>query len=170
MTEIDIWAIKERIVKILKANNAVYNVNPSNKNTYRIIQAGAPYLNDVHKEARLPMLFVTDDQRNDEIDQNVVSTDGAPNQLEHNLRFMLMIIVDGKDGIEAEKSINGFVKRTLEAIESNQKLTDPANSNDKAGLVHYSVPESIEILNPELIGHSKQGRVITLSVTTESTP
>ena len=166
MAEIDIWAIKTRIVKILKSNTTLNPAKITTKDVLRQIETGAPYINELADVSVTPAVFVTDHVRTDEIEQPVVSQNNKPNTLLHRIRLLVLVVADGKDGAESEKNVNTLVKKILEVLEANQTLRDPPSGT--ANLVHYSRPESVEIIDSSLVGTGKQGRAITLYIETES--
>lgn len=166
MVEIDIWAIKQRIVEIIKADTTLNPAKITSKAALRTIETGAPYINELSEVSVTPAVFVTDHIRTDEIDQPVVSESNTPNTLNHKIRLMILVLADGKDGAESEQNVNGFVKRILEILEANQHLRQPPSGT--TNLVHFSVPESVEIIDSSLVGTGKQGRAITLYIETQS--
>ena len=60
MTTVDIFAIKERIVTLLKANSSLYTTRPSEKTKFRKIEAGSPSPKAI-QEPPLPRCWVTSD-------------------------------------------------------------------------------------------------------------
>lgn len=166
MAEIDIWGIKKRIVDIISADSTLNPDKITDKTALRQIATGAPYINELAEVSVTPAVFVTDHIRTDEIEQQVVSDNNKPNMLNHKIRLMILVLADGKDGAESEKNVNGFVKKILEILEANQHLREPPSGT--TNLVHFSVPESVEIIDSSLVGTGKQGRAITLYIETQS--
>ena len=59
-TDIDTWAIKEKIVAILKTKAALFDATGADDKVRQII-AGAPNMNDIKNEDILPIIYVTND-------------------------------------------------------------------------------------------------------------
>ena len=161
-TEIDLFAIKERIVTILKDDTVnLFSTTPSDKTKFRKIEAGAPDLNKP-LQAPLPRIFITSDDVIDESVQRGSTVTRSPKAMEHSMRFLIMLVVDGKDGPKAENTADDFVKKILEKLELHNDLSKPSDNTDP--LADWSVPEGISILNRDSVGSNITGRIIRLRV------
>ena len=163
-TEVDIFGIKDRIVTILKDDTVnLFSATPSDKTKFRLIQAGAPDLNKP-LQGPFPRIFVTNDDVIDEAIQRGSTVLRNPKAIEHSMRFLIILVVDGKSGEKAEETADDFVKKVLEKLETHNDLSNPSDNTDP--LADWSVPEGISILNRESVGSNVTGRIIRLRVIT----
>ena len=168
VTEIDLDAIKTRIVAVLKGtttnpNAALFDlVVTKDKVTFRTITVGAPDVNDF-KEMNPPAIFVTND---DTIEEDELIADPTTNTVlgsKHTFRFLLVYIDKAKDGKATEKRLDDFGKAIKEVLKANYQLKTVDAGTDP--LVDRIYPESINILNRDLTGGNFQGRVMRLKCT-----
>ena len=163
-TEIDLFGIKERIVTILKDDTInLFSATPTDKTKFRKIEAGAPDLN-LPLQGPFPRIFVTNDDIIDEAIQIGSTVTRSPKAIEHSIRFLIIIAVDGKDGPKAENTADDFVKKVLEKLETHNDLSNPTDNTDP--LADWSVPEGISILSRDAVGSDVTGRIIRLRVIT----
>ena len=152
-TDIDTWAIKEKIVAILKTNATLFDATGASGKV-RQINAGAPNMNDIKNEDILPIIYVTNDNVIDDIRYSPGSVvAGLPKIIEHILGFRIILITEGKDGPDAEEKTDDFVKLILETIEANYTLSST---------VETCIPVQHFLLSQNMIGDEKQGRIIRL--------
>ena len=163
-TEVDYWAMKERIATILKHDTTnLYNATASDKTKFRKIEAGAPDMNKP-VQGPFPRIFITNEDRFDEISPKGVVVSRNQKVSEHIMRFLIIAVCEGKDGQDAEEKIDDFTKLILEKIKNHNDLSKPTDNTD--ALADWSFPESDDILNRELIGDKIAGRVVRLKVKT----
>jgi len=162
VTEVDYWKMKERIRDILQDDTSnLYNATASDKTKFRKVEAGAPDLNKPI-QGPFPRIFITNDDRFDKMTERAVIQTRNHKATEHRMIFKIILVCDGKNGPDAEEKIDDFTKIVLEKIKNHNDLSVPTdNSNPLADL---SFPESVDILNRELIGDKIAGRVIKLRV------
>ncbi len=163
MAAIDYWAIKERIVTILKNDTAnLFSATPSNKTKFRLIEAGAPDSNKPLK-GNLPRIFVTNDNIVDEIVSVGSKVSNAGKMFRHTMRFLIIAVADAKHGPKAEEIIDDFVKLIIEKLRTISDLRTPGGA-ESTQLADDSVVERVDILNADLIGTDITGRIIRLKV------
>ena len=166
VTEVDYWAMKERIATILKDDTTnLYNASASDKTKFRKIEAGAPDLNKP-VQGPLPRIFITNDDVFDRMKSVTVVQTRNHKMTEHLMVFKIIAICEGKDGPDAEEKIDDFTKLILEKIKNHQDLSKPTDNTDP--LADWSFPTEVNILNRELVGVKIAGRVIRLQVLTTS--
>jgi len=158
-TDIDTWAIKLKIVDLLDNDSTLFSATGANGKVRQII-AGAPNMNDIKNEDRLPIIYVTNDNVIDDMRYSSGSVVSVPKVVEHILGFRIILITEGKDGPDAEEKTDDFVKLILEIIEENYTL---------ASLVDSCIPVQHFVLNQNMIGAEKQGRIIRLKCRVHST-
>ena len=164
VTEVDYWAMKERIATILKHDTTnLYNATASDKTKFRKIEAGAPDMNKPI-QGPFPRIYITNEDRFDEMSPKGVVVSRNQKLTEHIMRFLIIAVCEGKDGPDAEEKIDDFTKLILEKIKNHNDLSKPTDNTDP--LADWSFPESVDILNRELIGDKIAGRVIRLKVKT----
>jgi len=166
VTEIDYWAIKDRIRDILRDDTTnLYNATASDKTKFRLIESGAPDLNKP-VQGPFPRIFITNDDRFDQMRTKTVTESRNHRVTEHTMMFKIIAVCEGKNGPDAEEKIDDFTKLILQKIKNHQDLSKTADNTDP--LADWSLPESVDILNRELIGDKIAGRVIKLKVVTTS--
>jgi len=162
VTEVDYWAMKERIATILKDDTTnLYNASASDKTKFRKIEAGAPDKNKP-SQAPLPRIFITNDERFDQMKSKAIIETRNHKMTEHTMMFKIIAVCEGKDGPDAEEKIDDFTKLILQKIKNHNDLSKPTDNTDP--LADWSFPESVDILNREMVGDKIAGRVIRLKV------
>jgi len=159
VTEIDVFALKERIVAILQNDSDLYDATGASATKLRKILAGHI---DAHTISLTPLAFVTNSQRLESIAPGSVISN-AWKSLTHKIRFEIHIIVDGKSPEALEEKLDDFRKLIYETLEENNQLKDPTTG--LLPLVATCWPESCI---HEGRGTEKQKFIITLFCTAVS--
>ncbi len=161
-TDVDTWEVKKQIVSILEADTTLFSTTGAGSKV-RKIEAGAPRMSELVKETTLPHIWITNDSVIETIRiQN--STEGnAPNVTEHTMNFKIIIMIEQKDGFDAEEVLDDFVKLIKQDITANYDLRDPG------GAESTSVADSCEVrqvsqLDPVTVGRKRHGQIISLRV------
>lgn len=168
VTEIDLDAIKTRIVDVLKGTTAkptsIFNlVKTKDKTTFRTIAVGAPNMNEI-KSLNPPAIVITNDDtiEDDVLITNIDTTDTAKGS-DHTINLLLIFIDKRKDGQTTEKQLDDFGKSIKQILKANYQLkTVDASTDPKVDRIW---PRQTAILNRELTGGRFQGRVIRLRIT-----
>ena len=165
MTSVDIFAVKEKIVAILKADTTNLwwtNNNPSTKSKFRKIEAGAPSPKAIH-EPPLPRCWITSDANvsNVKIITNVASN--VPNGTEYEMIFKIIYVVEAKDGPKTEEDIDDFTKSIIEQLQTNWDLRTPGGAESTRLADKSEVLQVTEI--PGMRGDRVKGRQIRFKVT-----
>ncbi len=155
-TDIDTWAIKEKIVAILKTNATLFSATGASGKV-RQINAGAPNLNDIKNESILPIIYVTNAENFDSIKYNGIVKSNAIKFVRHVINLSIILLVEGKDGPKAEESADDFVKLIHETIEADYDLTGVGSASVDSCRITSHI-----ILDSSMIGDEKQGRLINL--------
>ena len=153
VTELDIFAIKERIVAILQNDTGLYDATGASATKLRKILTG--YI-DTHTTSLTPLAFVTNSQRLESVSPGAVISN-AWVSLTHKIRFEIHIIVDGRAPETLEEKLDDFRKLIYETLEENNQLKDPTSG--LLPLVSTCWPESCI---HEGRGTEKQKFIITL--------
>jgi len=168
LTEVDYFGIKERIVAILKDDTTnLFSATPTDKTKFRLIEAGAPDLNKPI-QGPFPRVFVTNDDDIDTMKRSGAIVANIPKITRHEMKFKIIFVVDGKNGPDAEETIDDFTKLILEQLQKFSDLRTPGGA-ESTQLADKSFSERITIFNRELIGSHVQGRVIFFRVITTTT-
>jgi len=119
---VDLFAIKERIVDILKSDTTnLWDSTPSDKTKFRKIEAGSPSPKAI-QEPPLPRLWVT----SDDVVANVSHVAVVENNIhlgdEYDIRIKILFVVEAKDGSKTEEDIDDFTKSIIEKLEGNYDL------------------------------------------------
>lgn len=147
-TEVDHDAIKEAIVAILVANTSLYDVN--NEAKVMSITVGKPNIEGIPNI--LPGIYVTNSPVLETIRAGQIVSNVHKN-LEHTIRYLIVIGVAGADAPDTEEKIDDFQKLILETLEVNSRLTNN---------VDLSYPERVDSNVIKRAGEVIQLRQITL--------
>lgn len=122
VTELDIFAIKERIEAILENDTDLYDATGASATKLRQIVVGHP------EEKTLPSrhAFITNAERYESI-RPVSVISNAWLSLTHDIDFEIHVILKGKSSRDMEEQFDDFRKLIYEAIEENNQLEDPNN-------------------------------------------
>lgn len=161
MTTVDLFAIKERLVTILKSDSNLFSTTPSDKTKLRKIEAGSPSPKAIY-EPPLPRCWVTSDTTVANISRIATVSSNTYNGQEYDIRLQIIFVVEAKDGPKTEEDIDDFTKTIIEKLETNYDLRDGAEST--------RVAESSEVLQimdlPAMFkGDRVRGRAIRFRVT-----
>ena len=160
MTTVDIFAIKERIVVILKANSSLFATQPSDKLKFRKIEAGSPSPKAI-QEPPLPRCWVTSDEQVAIIKQLGVIVDNVSTGEEYDLRIKIIFVTESKDGYKTEEVIDDFTKLIIETLEANYDLR---NGDETTRVAESSQVLQIRDLPAVFQGDRVKGRMITFQV------
>ena len=160
MTTVDIFAIKERIVTILKANSSLYTTRPSDKTKFRKIEAGSPSPKAI-QEPPLPRCWVTSDDTVAIVKPLGVIANNISQGEEYDLRIRIIFATEAKDGSKTEENIDDFTKTIINTLETNYDLRDGAESTRVA---ESSEVVAIRELPSFLKGDRVKGRAIIFRV------
>ena len=78
------------------------------------------------------------------------------------MRYLIITVNDGKNGEDAEEKADDFAKLIMEKLELHNDLSKPSDNTDP--LADWSIPETVAILNRDLVGSNVTGRVIRLRI------
>ena len=163
MTSVDLYAIKEQIVAILKADTTnLWDSTPGDKTKFRKIEAGAPSPKAI-TEPPLPRCWVTSDEVVANVRPLGVINSNASLGEEYDFRMKIIFVVEAKDGPKTEEDIDDFTKSIIEQLETNYDLRTPG------GIESTRVAEASEVTQimdlPAMFkGDRVKGRVIKLKV------
>ena len=163
MTTVDLFAIKERIVEILKADTTnLYSSTPSDKTKFRKIEAGSPSPKAIH-EPPLPRCWVTSDDTVALVKPLAIVQSNISKGEEYDFRIKILFVAEAKDGPKTEEDIDDFTKAIIEQMEANYDLRTPG------GLESTRVAEASQVLAirdlPGIFkGDRVRGRAITFQV------
>jgi hypothetical protein len=166
MTSVDLFAIKERIVAILKADTTNLwwtNSNPSTKTRFRKIEAGSPSPRAM-EEPPLPRLWVTDEDTIAVISNFSHVSSNANFATTYKINMKIIFVVEAKDGPKTEEDCDDFCKVIIEKLQGNFDLrTDGgAESGQLAIDTEFTRIEKLKGLK----GDRVQGRILRFIVTT----
>ncbi len=163
MTSVDIYAIKERIVEILKADTTnLYSATPSDKTKLRKIEAGAPSVKAI-TEPPLPRCWVTNDDVVANVTHHQVIVDNAHTGDEWDIRIKIIFVVEAKDGPKTEEDIDDFTKSIIEQLDTNYDLRTVGGA-ESTRVAEASEVTQIMDLPAMFKGDRVKGRVIKLQV------
>jgi hypothetical protein len=163
MTTVDLFAIKERIVEILKADTTnLWSATPSDRTKFRKIEAGSPSPKAI-QEPPLPRCWVTSDDIVSNVTFHQVVVDNAGSGEEWDIRIRIIFVVEAKDGPKTEEDIDDFTKSIIEQINGNYDLRTPGGA-ESTRLAEASDVTQIMDLPAHFKGDRVKGRVIKFKV------
>jgi hypothetical protein len=163
LTTVDLFAIKERIVDILKSDTTnLWDSTPNDKTKFRKIEAGSPSPKAI-QEPPLPRLWVTSDDVVANVSHVSVVKDNVHLGDEYDIRIKILFVVEAKDGYKTEEDIDDFTKSIIEKLEANYDL------RAVGGAVATRLAESSQVtqimdLPSQFKGDRVKGRVIKFKV------
>ena len=160
MTTVDLFAIKQRIVVILKSDSAIWDSTPNDKTKFRKIEAGSPSPKAI-QEPPLPRLWVTSDDVVANISDVAVIKGNVHLGEEYDIRIKILFVVEAKDGYKTEEDLDDFTKLIIEKLETNYDLRD---GNESTRLAESSQVTQIMDLPSQFKGDRVKGRVIKFKV------
>jgi len=164
MTSLDLYAIKEQIVSILKADTTnLWDSTPSDNTKFRKIEAGAPSPK-ASQEPPLPRCWVTSDTS---VATNVRTISSINSNAhvgeEWEIRLQIFFVVEAKDGPKTEEDLDDFTKAIIEQLETNYDLRDVGGA-ESTRLADSSEVTGIQDLPQIFKGDRVRGRVIKFKV------
>lgn len=118
----DLFAIKERIVDILKSDTTnLWDATPNSRSKFRKIEAGSPSPKAI-QEPPLPRLWVTSDDVVANVSHISIVKDNVHLGDEYDIRIKILFVVEAKDGPSVEEDIDDFTKAIIEKLEANYDL------------------------------------------------
>ena len=160
MTTVDLFAIKQRIVVILKSDSSIWDSTPNDKTKFRKIEAGSPSTKAI-QEPPLPRLWVTSDDVVANVSHVAVIKDNVHLGEEYDIRIKILFVVEAKDGYKTEEDLDDFTKLIIEKLETNYDLR---NGNESTRLAESSQVTQIMDLPTLFKGDRVKGRVIRFKV------
>ena len=110
MTTVDLFAIKQRVVEILKSDTTnLWDSTPNDRTKFRKIEAGSPSPKAI-QEPPLPRLWVTSDDVVANVSQVAIVENNVNLGQEYDIRLKLLFVVEAKDGQKTEEDIDDFTK------------------------------------------------------------
>jgi hypothetical protein len=161
---LDLFAIKERVVSILKADTTnLWDSTPSSKTKFRKIEAGAPSPKS-SQEPPLPRCWVTSDTNV----ANNVRTLAQINANTHvgeewEVNLLIFFVVEAKDGPDTEEDIDDFTKSIIEQLETNYDLRTVGGA-ESTRLAESSEIKAVQDLPQIFKGDRVRGRTIKFKV------
>lgn len=164
MTTVDLNAVKERIVEILKNDTTnLYSATPSDKTKFRKIEAGSPTPKAVN-EPPLPRMWVTSDSTVAIVKPLAVVSSNISQGEEFDLRIKIVMVVEAKDGIKGEEDLDDFTKAVIEKLQANYDLRTPGGA-ENTRVAEKSELKQIMDLPAQYKGDRVLGRSLHYSIT-----
>ena len=161
-TDIDLFAIKEKIVDILDSDSTLFSATGASDKV-RKIEAGAPRMSELVRETTLPHIWVTNDVILESIRPSTISESNNANVTVHTINLRVIIIADEKDGFKAEEVLDDFVKLIKEDIQENYDLRTPGGA-ESTSVADSCVVTGVSVLDSTITGRHRQGQIISLRV------
>jgi hypothetical protein len=163
LTSLDIYAVKERIVAILKNDTTnLWDATPSGKTKFRKIEAGSPTPKAI-TEPPLPRCWVTSDEIVARVTKQFTVQSNTDIGHQYELNLKIIFVAEAKDGPKTEEDIDDFTKAIVEQLDTNYDLRTPGGleSTRLAEATHVDV---IQDLPAMFKGDRVKGRVIRFRV------
>ncbi len=161
-TDVDVFAIKEKIVDILDSNATIFDATGANSKV-RKIDKGAPRMREeLILETTLPHIWVTNDSTIDVVSVRHSTQSNAPLITEHTIGLKIILLAQEGRGALVEEVLDDFVKLITEEITENFDLRTPAGA-ESTSVADKCVVTRVEELSSRMSGKARQGRVIHLT-------
>ncbi len=159
--DVDLFAIKQRIVDILDSNTTLFDATGASGKV-RKIEAGAPRMTDnLIVETTIPHIWVTNDAIIDDITIENIVQGNAPQFTKHNISLKILLLAQEKDGFKVEEVLDDFVKLINEEITENYDLRQPAGA-ESTSVADSCIIRRVTEMGAAMTGKSRQGRIISL--------
>lgn len=163
MTTVDIFAIKQRVVEILKSDTTnLWDSTPNDRTKFRKIEAGSPSPKAI-QEPPLPRLWVTSDDVVANVSHVTIVQDNINLGEEYDIRLKLLFVVEAKDGQKTEEDIDDFTKSIIEKLDTNYDLRAVGGA-ESTRLAEASHVTQVMDLPTMFRGDRVKGRVIKFRV------
>lgn len=163
MASVDFFAIKEKIVAILKNDTTnIFASSPTDKTKFRKITAGMPDEHDVEK-GPYPRIWISNDILMSTVKNMAVVSSNAQLGRHYDIRIKIIMAVETKDSEKSEETLDDFTKVVIEKLESDYDLrtVGGAESTRVADASHVS---EIRDWDPKLKGDGIRARTIIFHV------
>ena len=163
VTDVDHQTILAKLVVVLQGNSDIFETPPEDSNKFRTISVGMPDFNEIF-ELPMPSCYVVHDESEvDRDEQEGPTSSGVELASKVSFTYLIIFVAQGKDSKTVEAKLDTFEKEIKETLKSNKKLGDVGAVTTNT-VVHNSRIVSTTHLNPVLLGHEQQGRVIKLNL------
>ena len=163
VTEVDHTVVQDKLVTVLQGNAALYVTPPTNKRKFRFLGRGSPDLNKI-QELPMPSLYVTSDEREiDRYEQEGADHNGVILGAKITFIYNIVMVVQENTSARAEELLNAASNVVKATLGANARLGDVGNVTANM-VVHGSRILRTETLDPVLIGHQQQSRVVVLEL------
>jgi len=159
--DVDLFAIKQRIVDILDSNSTLFDATGASGKV-RKIEAGAPRMKEnLIVETTIPHIWVTNDTIIDDITVENVVQGNAPTFTKHNISLRILLLTQKKDGFKVEEVLDDFVKLINEEITENYDLRQPGGA-ESTSVADSCIVRRVTEMSGQMTGTYRQGRIISL--------
>jgi len=162
MTSIDFFAIKERIVAILKTDSNIFDSTPSSRTKFRKIEAGSPTPKAI-QEPPLPRMWVTSDELVANVSHTAIIDSNATKGVEYDMRIKIMMVLEAKDGSKTEETLDDLTKLVIDKLDANYDLRTDGGA-ESTRVAESSEVTQIQDLPAMFKGDRVKGRVIKFKV------
>lgn len=148
VTEPDLKQMRDRIIAILQADTTLYDKNRKGlKGKVRRFLKGIP--NDLPSE--FPTIVIYPGKPF--VEKSFFGSDAYYNKIRWKLR--LYVSDAGGDHEKMQDDMLTLHKAMVEALENNEKLTDPDDANDTTGLAKLTRAEITEPIDPLIVRETR---------------
>ena len=163
VTDIAHTVIQDKLVTVLQGNSAIYETPPEDPDKFRSLQRGSPDLDKI-QELPMPSLYVISDEREiDRYEREGADKDGVMLAAKVTFIYDIVFVAQANTSARTEEKLNTFQKAIKETLQENVKLGDVGDVTSNV-VVHGSKILRTETLDPILLGHQQQGRMIVLEL------
>lgn len=163
VTDIDHTTVQDKLVTVLQGNGAIFETPPEDANKFRSLVRGSPDLDKI-QELPMPSLYVISDEREiDKYESEGPKTDGVVSKAKVTFIYDIVFVAQANTSARTEEKLNTFQKEIKETLQSNVRLGDVGAVTTNT-VVHNSRILRVETLDPTVLGHQQQARMIVLEL------
>ena len=163
VTDIDHTVIQDKLVTVLQGASAIYETPPTDPDKFRFLGRGSPDLDKI-QELPMPSLYVISDEREiDRMEPEGHKTDGVVGSAKATFIYDIVFVAQANTSARTEEKLNTFQKVIKETLQANVRLGDVGAVTTNT-VVHNSKILRTETLDPILLGHQQQGRMIVFEL------
>ncbi len=163
VTDIDHDVIKAKLVTVLQGNSAIFETPPTDPNKFRILEKGSPDLGKI-QALPMPSLFVISDERTIDVNEREAPvSSGVELGSKITFEYTVIFVAQANTSERVEEKLDDFEKEIKETLRENTQLGNVGAVTTNR-VVHGSKILRVETLDPTILGHQQQGRLLQLQL------
>ncbi len=163
VTDINHTTIQDKLVTVLQGNSNIFETPPADPDKFRFLGRGAPDLDKIN-ELPMPSLYVISDEREiDKYETEGPIKNGVVSKAKVTFIYDIIFVAQANTSARTEEKLNTFQQQIKQTLQANVRLGDVGAVTTNT-VVHNSKILRVETLDPILLGHQQQARMIVLEL------